>query len=397
VQQVFVRYGFFDPAGVFVGDASYLFVPDNPAYEGSVVMWFDAHNRPVKYEELTAQERKKAHRERCYKVVSLLHLRGPCYVYAALALLPGNDHECPPLYGLVEHFVATVGKGVMKQLILDRGLIDGKNITRCKRDWDIDVLVPMKKKMDIWADAWALGERQPWVRLPAPVSQARPPVPGRPESISRREAKRQQTLALKKAEALKKSPPDPAEVFDHTEACAIKGFNSWTECQVPIHVVLLRDFYANGQAEQWALMTTADFTDPAQPRADYRLRPKIEERHRLLKCFFDLSHFASTCFNVIAAQVVFILLSYTLRQWQLWKTAREQLAGRTPGSIERHLDLSDQQVVIYYNHAYTQMPLVSFARELLEMGEAVRAKALHKLRQLERSFLTPLENLRAPL
>ena len=38
VQQEFVRYGFFDPSGIFVGDGSYLFVPDNPAYEGSAVM-----------------------------------------------------------------------------------------------------------------------------------------------------------------------------------------------------------------------------------------------------------------------------------------------------------------------------------------------------------------------
>ena len=38
VQQVFGAYGFFDPEGIFVGDGSCLFVPDNPAYEGSVVM-----------------------------------------------------------------------------------------------------------------------------------------------------------------------------------------------------------------------------------------------------------------------------------------------------------------------------------------------------------------------
>ena len=36
-------------------------------------------------------------RERCYKLVSLLHLRGDCYVYAGLAVLPGNAHECPVL------------------------------------------------------------------------------------------------------------------------------------------------------------------------------------------------------------------------------------------------------------------------------------------------------------
>jgi hypothetical protein len=43
----------------------------------------------------------------------------------------------------------------------------------------------------------------------------------------------------------------------------------------------------------------------------------IEERHRQLKCFYDLSDFRSRSFNAIAAQVVLILLTYTLRQWQI--------------------------------------------------------------------------------
>jgi hypothetical protein len=113
IQQTFQSYGFFDPEGIFIGDGSYLFVPDNPAYEGSVVMWFDEHNHPVKYDELSDEERKKAHRERCYKMVSLIHIRGGSYVYAAVAVLPGNASECPVLYELVEQFVEAVGPNVI--------------------------------------------------------------------------------------------------------------------------------------------------------------------------------------------------------------------------------------------------------------------------------------------
>ena len=132
-------------------------------------------------------QRKKAHRERCYKLVSLLHLRGDCYVYAALAVVPGNAHECPVLYQLVEQLVRQVGRGVIKLLILDRGFIDGKNISRCKQEWGIDVLLPMKKKMDIWEDAWALGQQCPWQPLrPAPPESKVPPS-HRPEVIVRRE------------------------------------------------------------------------------------------------------------------------------------------------------------------------------------------------------------------
>jgi hypothetical protein len=101
-------------------------------------------------------------------------------------------------------------------------------------------------------------------------------------------------------------------------------------------------------------------------------------------------------FNVIVAQVVFILLSYTLRQWQLWKFRQQDLAGKTPGLLGRQLNLHSEHVVIYYQNAYTRMPLLTFSRELLELPAQARARALKRLRHLEKSFLTPLENLRAP-
>jgi len=393
VQEVFQSYGFFDPGGIFIGDGSFLFVPDNPAYEGSVVMWFDEHNHPVKYEELRPEERKKAHRERCYKLVSLLHLRGDCFVYAAMKVVPGNAHECPVLYELVEQFVQRVGPGVMKRLILDRGFIDGKNMSRCKTQWAIDVLIPMKKKMDIWVDAWALGERAAWRTLPPPKPEPKEVPKNRPEAIIQREAKRQKTLAKLKAQ---EPPPDPAKVLKRTEVCPIEGFNSWSECTVPINVVLIRETYGDAHQEQWALMDTASVRDPVRTVEKYGLRTTIEERHRILKCFHDLSDFHSRCFNVIAAQVVFILLSYTLRQWQLWKLQQEKLAGKTPGFLERELSAHSQFVVIYHQHAYAQLPVVSFTRELLEMTSEAQAKALVKVRRLEQSLLSPLVHLRAP-
>jgi len=369
-------------------------VPDNPAYEQSVVMWFDEHNHPVDYEKLTPEQRKHAHRERCYKWISLLHLRGGCYVYAGALLVPGNTHEVGPFYDqLVAQFVASVGPGVIKWLILDRGFIDGERISRCQRDWGCDVLIPMKKNMDIWADAWALAKQSGWHELAPPAPAPKPSPPGRPEVLVRRERKRQQTLAAKHAQT---PAPDPADVLVRTEICPIKGFTSWTECGVPIHVLLLREWYADDHQSQWALMSTADFANPRQPKDQYDWRAKIEERHRLLKCFYDLSDFRSCSFNVVAAQVVFILLSYTLRQWQLWRLRQEELAGKTPGFLERQLNRRKEYVVIYHQHAYTQMPLLSFSRELLEMSPEAQAKALLKLRQLEQSLLSPLEHLRTP-
>lgn len=169
-----------------VGDGSDLFVPDNPAYAGSGVLWFDAHKHPVTDEELTPEQRLKAHRERCYKLVSLLPLRGPSYVYAAVAVVAGHRHELPIRYELVEAFVRQVGPGVLKKPLLDRGFIDGARIAHCKTVLGVDVLIPLKKNMALWQDAWRLSEQLPWQEwiVPEPV---RPPPPPRPASIQRRE------------------------------------------------------------------------------------------------------------------------------------------------------------------------------------------------------------------
>ena len=81
---------------------------------------------------------------------------------------------------------------------------------------------------------------------------------------------------------------------------------------------------------------------------------------------------------MIVAQVVFILLSYTLRQWQLWKFRQQDLAGKTPGLLGRQLNLHSEHVVIYYQNAYTRMPLLTFSRELLELPAQARARALKR-------------------
>ena len=391
VQQVFQAYGYFDPEGVFIGDGSYLFVPDNPAYEGSVVMWFDQHNHPVDYEKLSPEQRPSAHRERCYKWVSLLHLRGGAYVYAALALLPGNAHEVAPFFKLVEQFVRTTGKGVIKWLILDRGFIEGEQISRCKQDWGIEVVIPARKDMDIWTDAWALAQREQWTAIP---QEAQPPAPipaARPQHLRRREAKRQQTLAQRK-QAL---PPSPAqECYAHSDYCWIGGFRSWTAATVPIAVVCLRDHYADGHHRDWALMSTYSGAQALRLLGYYRKRTAIEERHRQLKCFYDLSHFRSRSFNAIAAQVVLVLLTYTLRQWQLWKFQQETLANLTPQVLAQQLRLLQQWVVIYLGLAYTQLPVVSFTREAIQLEGDARLKALRKLDLLEETLLAPIPNPR---
>jgi len=308
-----------------------------------------------------------------------------------VALLPGNAHEVGPLYQLVEQFVRTAGKGVIKWLILDRGFIDGERISCCKRDWGIDVVIPIRKDMDLWTDAWALAARERWTALPV---QSQPEVPApasRPEHLRRREAKRQQTLAQNK----QKLPPPPAEErYTHSDYCWMGGFNSWTAATVPISVVCLRNHYADGHHKHWALMSTYGGNEPLRLLDYYGKRTAIEERHRQLKCFYDLSDFRSRSFNAIAAQVVMVLLTYPLRQWQLWKFLEETLANLTPETLALQLRFLRQWVVIYLGLAYTQLPVVSFTREAMQLEGEARQKALRKLELLEQALFAPISNPR---
>jgi hypothetical protein len=353
VQRIFQSDGFFDPAGIFIGDGSYLFVPDNEAYEGSQVLWFDEHNHPVDYKKLSPEQRKKAHRERCS-------------VYAAVALVKGGAHEGPVLFDLVKRFVAAVGPGVMKRLILDRGFIDGVMISHFKQILGIDVLIPIKKNMDLWEDAWALAGQHSWVEEKKPEPEVKAEPANRPEAIRKREAKRQQTLRQRKQA---QPPVPPAEQPVRTEVCTIPDFRSWSACRVPLQVVLIREIYgdpryaarrrdealwrsrigfgeASGHTQEWALLDTAPITDAVATKKQYGLRPQIEERHRALKCFYDLSDFRSRQFNVITAQVVMVLLAFT--------------------------------------------------REILQLELEARTRALVIVKRLEQSMLCPMENLRPP-
>ena len=160
---------------------------------------------------------------------------------------------------------------------------------------------------------------------------------------------------------------------------------------MPLHVALFRETYTDGSQEAWALLTTGELGYGLSLRHDYHRRTDIEERHRQLKCFYDLTDLRSRSLNAIASQVVMILLSYTLRQWQLWQMLQEHLADRTPDTLRFRLNLRREYVVIYHQDAYTQMPLVRFSRELLQLDEAARQKALAKVQHLEAAMLEPVD------
>jgi len=72
-----------------------------------------------------------------------------CNVVAGYDWGGGKEDELVQGQRLVDTFVETVGKGVMQLLIMDRGYIDGEFITHVKRDLGSDVMIPLRKNMQI--------------------------------------------------------------------------------------------------------------------------------------------------------------------------------------------------------------------------------------------------------
>ena len=397
---IFKQHHAFDPEGIFIGDATYLFVPDNPRYEGSSFLLFDEHNHPVEGSKLTPQQRARCTWRRCYKLVSLIHTNraGEFFLYAGLMVVAGRDHECPLLYRLVGEFVQDHGRGLMKRLIVDRGFLDGAQIGRCKREWGIHVLIPVRSNMEIYQDVVGLAQAgqldfQPW----APSVSAPPPLPvHRPEWIKKREEARQKTLARKKAQAPTPEPKPLSTQRVRSEVAAVNGLETFSACPIPLHALVNREVFADGHVDYWVLVDTAPIRDPIRTRQEYGLRPLIEERHRQLKCFSDLESFPSRAFSLIVNQVVFVLLTYSLLQWFLLRLGRKELNPKTRTRTLELLRPTLTVIAIYYQNYMAFLSPLQHQELVLTLSEPARKKILAKTRRLRRSLAHQLDHARPP-
>jgi len=397
---IFKQHHALDAEGIFIGDATYLFVPNNPNYENSSLMLFDEHNHPVDGSKLTAKERARCTWKRCYKLVSLIHTNSAAefFLYAGLGVTAGQDHEAPLLYRLVETFVEHHGRGVMKRLILDRGFLDGAQIGRCKQEWGINVLIPARQNMEIFQDVLGLAEAgelsfQPWV---PPVSSSKPIPLHRPEWIQKREEARQRTLVRKKAQASNPNPPDPSKVRVRSEVAAVSRVETFSSCPIPLNVLVNREIDGDGHAEYWVLLDTARIHEPAHTRQEYGLRTTIEERHRQLKCFSDLESFPSRAFSLVVHQVVFVLLTYSLLQWFLLRIGRKELNPKTRTRTLELLRPTLTVIVIYYQNYMAFLTPLQHQELVLTLNESARKKILAKTRRLRRSLAHALNHARPP-
>jgi len=391
--RVYRDLGLLDDEGILIADGSHLFVPDNPGYEGSGVGFFDEHNHFVKDRaSLTPEQAKRCRWRRYYGSVSLLHTnRAQTYsLYVGQRVLWEAESESPSLGSMVDEAVQAMGPKRGKLLIHDKGFIDGARTARFKTDYGIDSVFPLKAGMLDWEDARRLAslDGPPWQvwRPPPPPAPVEPAT--RPERIRKRERKRQATLRERRAAAEAVVPPVRV---DRVELKAIRSMRLWDTCSVPVHVVLLREFRTDGSCSEWALATTREFGEPLEIWADYQLRPAIEENHRQMKCFWDLTNFRSRAYSLVVNQTVFMVLAYSLMQCFLVKVEREDLTGVTRRRLLEQLLPTGHKVSVYrdnYVGYFTPLELLS---EVLKLSEGPKRRLMGIVQRLCGSALAPPE------
>ena len=405
VANILKRHKIYDPEGIFIGDGSYVFVPDNNNYERSARLLFDSSGHPIESTKLENMDPKQAAScewKRCYKLVSLLHTdrAGRYAIRVAARLLPGNANECPVLYQLVDEFVEHVGPGVIKRLINDRGFLDGQRISHCKRKHGIDVLIPLRRNMDLYQDALGLlklpevkfATYQPPERDPLDA----PRLPDVPPNVEKRELKRQETVKAKKEQ----EPPLPSEkMLVRSEIAGLMGLQSWSSCSVPLNVIVNREVYADGHEDIWMLADTKPFDAnqrPSRARDDYILRTRIEEGHRQLKCFWDLARFTSRSFSLILNQIIFVMLAHNLLQIFLLRQKRAKLNRRSRPRVLDQLLPTNTVIIIYCGNRFATLSPLAYTELVLTLNEEARPKILEKTRRLRRRLANELALARPP-
>lgn len=146
----------------------------------------------------------------------------------------------------------------------------------------------------------------------------------------------------------------------------------------------------------WGLVSTSEEPDAVFLRGRYHLRESIEERHRQAKLFWDLTSFRSPNFNLVSHQVVFVGLTYTLLQMQLFSENRPELNRLTRRTLRLQMLPYGNHIVVYAQgyHAFFDVP--EYTEIVMTVEEPGKSRLLRKVRRIRKEFLYGLHQPRGP-
>jgi hypothetical protein len=122
----------------------------------------------------------------------------------------------------------------------------------------------------------------------------------------------------------------------------------------------------------------------------------VEEGHRQLKCFWDLTRFTSRAFSMVVNQIVFVALAYNLLQLHLKRKDRQELNSQTLPQIRGQLLPNDSFIIIYCQNRFALVSNYDYTELLLTLKMKSQTKILNKTRRIKRELALELQFPRPP-
>lgn len=341
----------FDPKGIFILDQTHIVVPDNPNYAGAKRMPVDRYGQwYYGYDKLTDEQKKTLKHHPCYTLSVLLHLdtAKEKFHVAGYEFGPGNEDELTQARRLIPTFCQG-NPGIMKELIVDRGYIDGSFAGDLKLKHGVDLLVPLKKNMSTYQDALGIASREnEWKLI---------------------EEQKDQSTGI---------------MTQTIHASVIPEMDLWNNCPVKQHTVVLkqRSFDSNGSTTEeniWILGSTKKYSHPLDMLNRYRLRTQIEERYRQFKWGgWNITDFPSPDPGLMEAHICFTLLTYSLLQIYLHDKGLQEQTNRMIRSLKIEENIGGQAVLVYAGDSYAITNLNAYTGIVIDLD----GKSKEKLKQL---------------
>ncbi|MFA7174043.1 MAG: hypothetical protein WC340_11650 [Kiritimatiellia bacterium] len=100
-----------------------------------------------------------------------------------------------------------------------------------------------------------------------------------------------------------------------------------------------------------------------------------------MKCFWDLAGFTSLCFELVANQIVFTVLTYSLLQQQILRKARKALNKASKSRLMEELTPTSDAVIVYVDHYYAVFDKLEYTGMVLDVPESARQRLRDLIRR----------------
>jgi hypothetical protein len=346
VQHWFKSKRVFDEKGLFVLDQSHLVVPDNPNYKDARRMPVDEFGQWYKnYSKLSTEQKKILPHHPCYTLSSLLHVdtSKDFFHIAGYDFGPGNEDELVQGRKLINNFCQNF-PGIMKELIVDRGYIDGKLIGILKNEYNVDILIPLRSDMETYRDAIVIANGMDKWKL-----------------TEHDETK------------------EEGKLIKETYSTYVADMDLWEECPVKLHAYVSKTKrWSNKKQEYqeyfWVLVSSKKYISEKAAISRYGLRFQIEERFRQLKHGWGLHKFTSPSDGLLESHLAFTTLSYSMLQLYLRRNNLQKETHKMINSLRNNEQSGRDAVIIYAGDCFGTMDLDYCLSVVAGMEEEPRKK-----------------------